>query len=145
MISEKYELSERYHRLKETNKVGSQKEFLLSSLSDPLSVRDRSVFSRWYKKYLNGDLHDTRMKAKRATKSELVIIDEELLKYVISTRKKNEIERKGSNLTWTDLQKATHQALLQLPEEDRTKIGVFNASIGYISNFLKRYNMKVKE
>ena len=102
-------------------------------------------FSRWYKKYLNGDLHDTRMNAKRATKSELLIIDQKLLNYVISMRKKSGNDGKGSNPSWTDLQRATQQALRQLPEEDRKKIGCFNASIGYISRFLKRYVMKLKE
>jgi len=141
-ISEKYEWTHLYHHLKETNMIGSQKEFLLSGMSDPLSVKDRTVFSRWYKKYLNGDLYDKRVKARRDTKSELHVIDQKLLMYI---RKKSGNDGKGSNVTWTDLQKATQLALQQLPEEHRNKIGSFNGSIGYISNFLKRYVMKLKE
>ena len=91
---------------------------------------------------MNGDLYDKRVKARRDTKSELHVIDQKLLMYV---RKKSGNDGKGSNVTWTDLQKATQLALQQLPEEHRNKIGSFNGSIGYISNFLKRYVMKLKE
>ena len=145
LMKEKYYWTHLYHHLKVAKKIRSQREFLLSKMSGTLSVKDTSIFSRWYKKYLNGELDDTRIEAKRATKSELHIIDQKLLSYIIAMRKKSGNNGKGSNLTWTDLQKAALQALQQLSEEDREKIGCFNASIGYVSNFLKRYVMLLEE
>ena len=136
-------LCHRFEKLKAAKAIKSQKDFLSSHLSDPLSLKDRSVFSRWYKRFVSGELADVPVNAKRNSHPELTVVDEALKKYIDSKLIRVETG-KPISISWKELQSVAQQSWLKNKDYFAvSEKSSFKASASYISNFLRRNSIKL--
>lgn len=127
-----------YH--KSLSQFQTQKAFLASPISNPLTERDRSAFSRKYSEFLRLERECTKVHVEnRIYACHHAFIDHILLEYINSREKSARFA-----LTWKELQLLAKKAWLSLSPEMQHTIGKFTASTGYISAFLKRNNIKLK-
>ena len=137
-IKEWYRHAETYHRLKQENEKMTQMEFLSDNSSGPLSLDDRSVFSRWYKRYLDGELESVGSNTKRISKLNLRVVDEAVVAYIQSKPISLGGSTKGRHPTWKELKSVTEKALKKVTPKHRDRSNTITASVGFISNVLKR-------
>ena len=144
-VLEWYQMAKMFHTIKQQNTHFTQREFLSDSMSGTLSMRDTSAFSRWYNKYLNGDLHSARHNSKRTYKFDLCALDKAVMKYISSKAICLNKYGKQRHPTWKKMKSVTEKAWKKLHGTKRNKTKTFTASVGFLSNVLKRNGVNLGE
>ena len=136
-MGEWFVFADLYH--KSLPQFQTQKAFLASPISNPLTERDRSAFSRKYSEFLRLERECTKVHVEnRIYACHHACIDHILLENINLREKSARFA-----LTWKELQLLAKKAWLSLSPEMQHTIGKFTASTGYISAFLKRNNIKL--
>ena len=108
-------------------------------MSNLLTLRDRSSFSRKYSEYLSLQGDSTKEQSgNRIYACHHADIDDILLDFIKTRQKAADVP-----LTWKKLQLRAKEAWSALSPQKQHSIGKFTASSGYISAFLKRNNIRL--
>lgn len=144
-VLEWYHYAKMFHTIKQQNRCFTQREFLSDSMSGTLTMRDTSAFSRWYKKYLNGDLDSARQNSKRTFKFDLCALDKAVMKYISSKPISLNTYGKQRHPTWKKMKSITEKAWKKLHRTKRNETKRFTVSVGFLSNVLKRNRVNLGE
>mmetsp|Transcript_39882 Transcript_39882/g.58592 ORF Transcript_39882/g.58592 Transcript_39882/m.58592 type:complete len:234 (+) Transcript_39882:225-926(+) len=123
----------------------SANEYLRSPASDPLSLKNKNAFGNWLKKYNNGTLTSATVEGnpqrhrKRGSKHD--IVESKLMQYI--HQRAEQVKQGNDHLTWKELKEESMRIFKSLPE-DQTNNLEFIASDGWLSRFLKRENISLR-